>query len=52
VHRTGTIREGDFGKDVVGYVAILAKDLAINPDTPPAARRDWLEFRGAGSCQP
>lgn len=52
VHRSGTIREGDFGKDVVYYVAILAKDLSINPDAPPAARRDWLEARGERSCQP
>lgn len=52
VHRTGTIREGDFGKDVVGYVAILARDLAINPLTPADTRREWLESRGAGSCQP
>lgn len=52
VHGRGTIRDGDFDKDVVRQVAIMAKDIAINPDAPPAARRDWLEARGERSCQP
>lgn len=52
VHGSGAIREGDFGQDVVVWVAMTTKDIAINPISPPAVRSEWIENRRQPVCHP
>ena len=52
VHGSGAIREGDFGQDVIVWVATTTKDIAINPIADPAIRREWIENRREPVCRP
>jgi hypothetical protein len=52
VHDTDTIREGDFGQDVVVKVAQMSGDHVINPKADPAVRKSLKEFRSPLSCRP
>jgi hypothetical protein len=52
VHNTDTIREGDFGRDVVVKVAGMASDWALDPMADPAARKTMKENRQQLSCRP
>jgi hypothetical protein len=52
VHNTDTIREGDFGQDVVVKVAGMASDWVLNPKADPAARKTMKENREQLSCRP
>lgn len=51
VHDTDTIREGDFGSDVIVMVARMASDPVINPTADPAARRSMKEMRTPLTCR-
>ncbi len=52
IHDTDTIREGDFGQDVVVTVARMSGDAVINPSADPAFRRSAKEFRTPLTCRP
>ena len=52
VHNTDTIREGDFGQDVVVKVAGMASDWGLDPMADPAARKSMKENRQQLSCRP
>jgi hypothetical protein len=50
-HETDALREGDFPKDIVRFVAELAADPVINPSADPEIRRDSRERRTPLSCR-
>jgi hypothetical protein len=52
IHDTDTIRQGDFGKDVVVTVANMAGDATINPLADPDVRKSVKEFRSPLTCRP
>jgi hypothetical protein len=51
-HKTDTIREGDFTPDVVLWVAMRSRDIAMNPAADPAARKGVRESRAPLTCRP
>jgi hypothetical protein len=51
VHDTDTIRDGDFGQDVVVKVAQMSGDWAISPKADPAVRQSVKESRTPLSCR-
>jgi hypothetical protein len=50
-HETDALREGDFPKDVVNHVALLAADPVINPRAEPASKQIFRETRAPLSCR-
>lgn len=50
-HATGAIREGDFPKDTVHLVALLAADPVMNPTANPASKKAAQERRGERVCR-
>jgi hypothetical protein len=52
VHQTDTIRQGDFKPDVVLWVAMRSRDIAINPAATPANRASARASREPLTCRP
>jgi hypothetical protein len=50
-HQTDAIRDGDFPKDVVNHVALLAADPVINPLAEPKIKQTFRDERTPLSCR-
>jgi hypothetical protein len=50
-HETGAIHDGDFSKDVVRHVALLAADPLINPLADPKIKQSIRDGRAPLGCR-